>query len=240
MATNEKVSAPAPSDALLRAETGENHAQVSPLSQDATGPSPSAELNSTAIQSAPPAYSNTESYAAHEKSAPLPDAPQPVRLVTPLTALGRDEATVDCPRCRTAVQTRIEKHAGERATVASLIICLCVGCLCAWIPCVMDDCKDTEHYCRTCNLPLATVSAGGAVTLSKAVRDAAATGSQFYAGPVQNRVDRMPPLPVQSQFAAPQQEQQQGYVARQESMQEQENGRVQENGQVVMPPVEMR
>ncbi|PNS20635.1 hypothetical protein CAC42_362 [Sphaceloma murrayae] len=132
------------------------------------------------VTPAPPTYDSAirERYGETEKpNGPQPVGPAPI-MVTPLTAIGRAETTVDCPRCRQAVKTRIERHVGQRATIWSIVICLCVGCLCAWIPCVMDDCKDVEHYCAQCNLALATVSAGGAVELSQAARKAAETASQ--------------------------------------------------------------
>ncbi|KAF2148659.1 hypothetical protein K461DRAFT_297174 [Myriangium duriaei CBS 260.36] len=219
-----KVSAPAPTADHLRMESGE----LAPVSPLPTGPA----SNEIAVAQ-PPTYNQTrEAYGTpNEKSNPL-NAPQvqPARMVTPLTALGREEATVDCPRCCAAVKTRIERHAGQQAQLWSVLICLCVGCLCAWIPCVIDDCKDTEHYCGTCNMQLATVKASGSVALSDSVRKVAGVGSQYNAGPTIEagppRKNGAPGPTMQSQFPSTTGQQYQ----RGEQMQE--SGHVAANGQV--------
>lgn len=200
------------------------------------------------VTPAPPTYDSAiqERYGETEKSdlnGPQPTGAAPV-MVTPLTAIGREETTVDCPRCQQAVKTRIERHPGQRATIWSVVICLCVGCLCAWIPCVMDDCKDVEHYCSQCNLALATVSPGGAVELSTPARRAAQTPSQ---NPGQNGQQRGGPdgqggqaqgqtqaqQGPQQYASTPQMQQPQTQPPMAQQQQRQETGHVDSNGKPV-------
>jgi len=86
--------------------------------------------------------------------------------VTPLEHLGEVPANVDCPNCQGPHMTTVTKEAGNQAMVWSAICCICLGCLCAWIPCVMDSCKDTLHTCSNCKRLLATVKASGGVEVS--------------------------------------------------------------------------
>ncbi|KAG8623818.1 hypothetical protein KVT40_008794 [Elsinoe batatas] len=192
--------------------TSPTPASVPPTTAPSTAPNGHSE-----VHPAPPTYDAAihERYGESEK----PNAPQPgpaPTMVTPLTAIGRTETTVDCPRCQQAVKTRIERHVGQRATIWSVVICLCVGCLCAWIPCVMDDCKDVEHYCSQCNLALATVSAGGAVELGEAARKAQQTASQHPGQQGQEARDgqqgQYAPNPQMQQQHQAQQGQQTGHV----------------------------
>ncbi|KAF4552430.1 Hypothetical protein D9617_10g074120 [Elsinoe fawcettii] len=236
---SEKIVAPEQQQQTALRPDNNDHTYIpSPISPNSTGinegpvsrgtspaPATSAPDHTTAhnqpdVAPAPPTYDTAihERYGESEKvNGPQP-GPEPV-MVTPLTAIGRAETTVDCPRCQQAVKTRIERHVGQRATIWSVVICLCVGCLCAWIPCVMDDCKDVEHYCSQCNLALATVSAGGAVELSEAARKAAQTQTQ-HQGAHQGQQAQHP------QYASnPQMQQGQNTPGQQQTGQVDANGR---------------
>lgn len=84
--------------------------------------------------------------------------------VTPLGSLSSMAARVDCPACKAPVMTRTTKKTGDKAYIWGAVLCVLTGCLC-WIPCVMDDCKDTRHACSSCGRPLATVTANGGVQI---------------------------------------------------------------------------
>ncbi|CAD0111369.1 unnamed protein product [Aureobasidium uvarum] len=111
-----------------------------------------------------------------EVPPPYPTAATPsVQHVTPLGSLSSTPAKVDCPVCQAPTTTKISKEVGERAYIWGAVLCVLTGCLC-WIPCVMDDCKDTHHTCSHCGRPLATVAANGGVKISPS---AAAVPSQY-------------------------------------------------------------
>jgi hypothetical protein len=95
--------------------------------------------------------------------------------VTPLRSLSGTPARVDCPVCKAPTTTRTFKESGERAYIWGAVLCVLTGCLC-WIPCCMDDCKDTHHTCTNCGQPLATVGANGGVKISPS---AATVPSQY-------------------------------------------------------------
>ncbi|KAG9521898.1 hypothetical protein KCU71_g6149, partial [Aureobasidium melanogenum] len=106
---------------------------------------------------------------------PYPTATHVVDHVTPLSSLGAQPAKVDCPVCKQPATTKTSKKVGERAYIWGAVLCVLTGCLC-WIPCCMDDCKDTDHTCSNCGRPLATVAANGGVKISPS---AATVPSQY-------------------------------------------------------------
>ena len=90
-------------------------------------------------------------------------------MVTPLEHLGNSPALVDCPRCQTQTRTVVTKEAGDAVTLWAVVLCCLTGVLCAWLPCVIDDCKDTVHRCSQCGLLLATVTSSGSVRIAQGV-----------------------------------------------------------------------
>ncbi|RAK75798.1 LITAF-like zinc ribbon domain-containing protein [Aspergillus fijiensis CBS 313.89] len=73
---------------------------------------------------------------------------------TPLHALQRGPAPVDCPSCGSREMTRVVAEAGNttHAWAAVTCICCCLGC----IPYLMSSLKDVHHYCGKCGALLAT------------------------------------------------------------------------------------
>lgn len=57
--------------------------------------------------------------------------------------------TVTCQHCNNNVQTRVDHQVGTGTYCASAAMCL-ICCPLAWIPCVVDGCKDVVHYCPNC------------------------------------------------------------------------------------------
>ncbi|KAG9952941.1 hypothetical protein KCU85_g1680, partial [Aureobasidium melanogenum] len=110
-----------------------------------------------------------------EVPPPYPTATPVVEHVTPLGSLGASSARVDCPVCKQTTSTRTHKKVGDRAYIWGAVLCVLTGCLC-WIPCCMDECKDTEHTCSNCGRPLATAAANGGVKIAPS---AATVPSQY-------------------------------------------------------------
>lgn len=119
----------------------------------------------------PPSYTPSSYPTAPAAAAANPSGER----VTPLGSLSGTPARVDCPVCQTPTTTRTSKEVGERAYIWGAVLCVLTGCLC-WIPCCMDDCKDTHHTCTNCGRPLATVAANGGVKISP---NAATVPSQY-------------------------------------------------------------
>ncbi|OOF93057.1 hypothetical protein ASPCADRAFT_209690 [Aspergillus carbonarius ITEM 5010] len=73
---------------------------------------------------------------------------------TPLYALQKGPAPVDCPACGQRQMTRVQAESGNttHAWAAVLCCCLCLGC----IPYMASSLKDQNHYCGSCGALLAT------------------------------------------------------------------------------------
>ncbi|CAM4855358.1 unnamed protein product [Rotaria socialis] len=76
---------------------------------------------------------------------------QPVSIVAPITIVGQYPMQCTCFQCRRQIVTRTEKKNG-------LLVWISIGALfifgfwvCCCIPLCIDACKDTEHYCPSCN-----------------------------------------------------------------------------------------
>ena len=65
--------------------------------------------------------------------------------------LGRYPIRTTCPKCQQTNTTKTEYVEGNQVMLCSIILCLLGGCLCALIPCCIDDCKDVHHKCPVCN-----------------------------------------------------------------------------------------
>ncbi|PVF91295.1 hypothetical protein CPB86DRAFT_719689 [Serendipita vermifera] len=78
---------------------------------------------------------------------------------TPITALNRGSAPVDCPVCgqRAVTSTRKVIGSNNHLWAAITCFCCCLGC----IPYLLDDLKDVEHSCSNCGTHLATYYKSG-------------------------------------------------------------------------------
>ncbi|XP_028171764.1 lipopolysaccharide-induced tumor necrosis factor-alpha factor homolog [Ostrinia nubilalis] len=70
--------------------------------------------------------------------------------------VGPDEMAVTCPSCLATVTTRVERKASTKTHMIALAICVCFGCLCAWIPYCKNSCRNADHYCPNCDSYLGT------------------------------------------------------------------------------------
>ena len=76
---------------------------------------------------------------AHPGQAQGPPA---IRATKPVLA--------ECPFCHQSNVTITRKQVGATIVVASSIMCVVGMGLCAFVPCILDDLKDTIHECPTC------------------------------------------------------------------------------------------
>ncbi|KAL9053829.1 MAG: hypothetical protein Q9162_004548 [Coniocarpon cinnabarinum] len=101
-------------------------------------------------------------------------------MVTHLEHLSTESALIDCPRCQTNTRTKVTKERGEAVTLWSVVLCCVTGALLAWVPCVIDACKDTVHRCGQCDLLIATVTSSGVTNVAQGINKPVA--SQYQSG----------------------------------------------------------
>ncbi|KAI1710782.1 LITAF-like zinc ribbon domain-containing protein [Ditylenchus destructor] len=75
----------------------------------------------------------------------MPEAPYPSA-----TAMAPHSMRVKCPSCQQQIHTVANPQPGLAAFISGTLLTL-FGCiLCAWIPCIMQECKDVTHTCPHC------------------------------------------------------------------------------------------
>jgi lipopolysaccharide-induced tumor necrosis factor-alpha factor len=80
---------------------------------------------------------------------------QPVMLVGGRKFYSRTSELVQCP-CGYNGPTVVRTDVGNGAWLAAGGLCIVGLFLCAWLPLVMDDCKDAQHCCPQCHSVLGT------------------------------------------------------------------------------------
>ncbi|KAL0633929.1 hypothetical protein Q9L58_007171 [Maublancomyces gigas] len=137
-------------------------------------------MSDTKFQAGTPAFtanhptaSPDQHYYQGQTEAPIPpyqqgtpnyEVPQPVQLnnthgssqylhATPLTALTRGPAPVDCPMCGRRALTATTFSTGNFTHLWAAVTCftLCLGC----IPYLISGLKDVQHTCGNCGALLA-------------------------------------------------------------------------------------
>ena len=64
--------------------------------------------------------------------------------------LGERPQNIVCPTCKQNVMTQTIYNNGTLTWL--LVVVLCLLCfVCAWVPCVVDGCKDVTHQCPNCH-----------------------------------------------------------------------------------------
>lgn len=75
-----------------------------------------------------------------------------VNLQKTSTPSSHNQQQLFCPVCKEIVITRVEKKVGDGTILVGGMLCICCGCLgCCLVPCLIDDCKDSIHFCSKCN-----------------------------------------------------------------------------------------
>lgn len=88
------------------------------------------------------------------QTVPVTPAPAAaVVIVAGGTMFGPAPVGCECRNCHKQIVTRTEKQNGSCTWIAVIILVILFWPL-AWLPCCMDDCKDTVHYCPSCGMNL--------------------------------------------------------------------------------------
>uniref|UniRef100_A0A1L8E2T6 Putative membrane-associated motif in lps-induced tumor necrosis factor alpha factor n=1 Tax=Nyssomyia neivai TaxID=330878 RepID=A0A1L8E2T6_9DIPT len=109
----------------------------------------------------PPAY-DQQQYPAqgppYATSMPHPHMTQPqvVHTIVHSPPVGPDPSTIICPSCRQQVITRLDYETTTKTHIMAALLCAFVCWPCAWIPYVMDSCKNANHYCPSCGAFIGT------------------------------------------------------------------------------------
>ncbi|KAJ3320225.1 hypothetical protein HDV06_005469 [Boothiomyces sp. JEL0866] len=74
---------------------------------------------------------------------------QPQMVVTQVFT--ENPQPISCPNCKAQGISVTDKSNGAAVWISACVVCL-VFWPCAWIPCVIDTCKDTNHRCSNCGM----------------------------------------------------------------------------------------
>ncbi|CAF0855164.1 unnamed protein product [Adineta steineri] len=102
------------------------------------------------MSSAPPPYSEKASSQPAGSYQQRQQQPQPIMYQLPII-VGEYPVQCTCPQCKAQIVTRTEKKVGLFAWLLCGIMVLIAFWICCFIPFCVDACKDTEHYCPSCN-----------------------------------------------------------------------------------------
>ncbi|XP_063700034.1 lipopolysaccharide-induced tumor necrosis factor-alpha factor homolog [Culicoides brevitarsis] len=74
------------------------------------------------------------------------------QIVTQVVTIGPHSTHMICPSCHADINSKTRSNPGLIAWVSGFLIAL-FGCWfgCCLIPCCIDECMDTHHYCPNCN-----------------------------------------------------------------------------------------
>ncbi|KAF2841118.1 hypothetical protein M501DRAFT_1000277 [Patellaria atrata CBS 101060] len=110
-------------------------------------------------QQQPPGYSTSPTISPPAQQHPTTSQEQKptghqYQTTTPIAALQRGPAPVDCPACGQRAMTNISYESGGSTHLwaAGFCFCLCLGC----VPYLVNSFKDVEHKCSKCGTLLAT------------------------------------------------------------------------------------
>ncbi|CAF4461668.1 unnamed protein product [Rotaria magnacalcarata] len=103
----------------------------------------------------PPPYASEK--LDHYQQAPPPppmSMTQPVYIGAPIAIVGDYPMQCTCSQCRRQIVTRTEKKSGLLVWISCGVLFVFGFWVCCFIPFCIDACKDTEHYCPSCNAML--------------------------------------------------------------------------------------
>ncbi|GAB0100189.1 hypothetical protein DMENIID0001_161930 [Sergentomyia squamirostris] len=102
-------------------------------------------------------YPQTNAPYAASMPAPQPGGPPIVHhTIMANPPVGPDPTVVVCPSCRQQIVTRLDYETSTRTHIMAALLCAFVCWPCAWIPYVMDSCKNGNHYCPNCGCFIGT------------------------------------------------------------------------------------
>ncbi|CAG9769902.1 unnamed protein product [Ceutorhynchus assimilis] len=65
--------------------------------------------------------------------------------------LGPNPIYISCPRCRTIVITNVQTERSNLAYILSVVMCICLCWPCCLAPFCFKSCKNSYHFCPSCN-----------------------------------------------------------------------------------------
>jgi len=74
----------------------------------------------------------------------------PVQVINPVV-FSRHPVQMTCPGCHQVVQSRVSYEIGTGTWVIAGVIGLATGCMCCFLACLIDACKDAIHACPSCH-----------------------------------------------------------------------------------------
>jgi len=93
----------------------------------------------------PTAPSDKGCYELQAQTGGQAESPKKIIQMPPAPVLGMDPVDVVCPKCKDTVRTSVKKDFQGWGWV--LALCCCAGCICAVVPCCMDDLYEFKHCC---------------------------------------------------------------------------------------------
>ncbi|KAJ3270159.1 hypothetical protein HDV01_000494 [Terramyces sp. JEL0728] len=131
---------------------------VQPVVQSTIPQEPGMKVPSQQYPSYPPtnAYQPQQNGYQPQQSAPITQAPvaQGPMYIAP-QIFNEHPQPMTCMNCKTQGMSVTEKTNGAAVWISAGAIFL-VCCCCAWVPFVVDTCKDTNHRCATCGMVAGT------------------------------------------------------------------------------------
>ncbi|KAJ3251238.1 hypothetical protein HK103_002567 [Boothiomyces macroporosus] len=91
-----------------------------------------------------------------QQSAPITQVPGPQAPMTVMnTVFSEYSQPITCMNCKQQGMSIVEKTNGAATWIAACATCLLCW-PCAWVPFVIDTCKDTNHRCANCGMVAGT------------------------------------------------------------------------------------
>jgi len=102
-------------------------------------------------QQQPGAYPQQQQPGAYPQATTVIVQQPAMVVVGGVVRYGVFPMNITCPSCKANVVTSVEYTIGTLTWLAVLGMCLFGLGLCAWIPCILDACKDVVHRCPNCS-----------------------------------------------------------------------------------------
>ncbi|KAL5260175.1 hypothetical protein ACHWQZ_G010327 [Mnemiopsis leidyi] len=67
-----------------------------------------------------------------------------------IDVIGREPIQLTCPQCQQVIKSKVRHEVGVGTWFIAAAIAFVTGCLCCWIACVTNACKDVVHTCPSC------------------------------------------------------------------------------------------
>ncbi|KAK2756773.1 hypothetical protein FQN54_005219 [Arachnomyces sp. PD_36] len=119
----------------------------------------------SALQHPQPALVQPMNASGQLGQNPVPPGANPLDYPVPIETLRDTPRAIDCPFCNRRSMTALNLESGNTVVGWAIALCCLTGICCAWIPCVMDSCKDTIHYCSQCRNRVITITNSGRVNV---------------------------------------------------------------------------